>query len=105
MNPPFVQALVDNINHVGREWITWFQFATGGGKATQPAVGGSPFTFQNTTLYRQQATVTGGTVASIQYSRDNSNYFTLTSNHIVLYPGDYLKITYSVLPTLTIFPV
>jgi hypothetical protein len=40
----------------------------------------------------------------LQYSRNNVTFFTYTGP-IILGPGDYLKITYTVLPTLTVFPI
>lgn len=105
MNPPFNDDITDDKKRVTRGWVSWFQFQTGGGKVTQPAVGGSPFTYRNTTQIRQEALVTGGTVSSVQFSRDNINFYTCPGNQTVMLPGDYLKITWSGLPTLTIIPI
>ena len=112
MNPPFNEDLVRQDKmpdgkmylKVSRGWISWFTGVTGNGASFSPTVGGSPFTYQNTTNTKLQAFVIGGTVSSLQYSRNNVTFFTYTGP-IVLGPGDYLKITYTVLPTLTVFPI
>jgi hypothetical protein len=104
-NPPFNENIIDDSKRVARGWITWFTSVSGGGAVSTPTVGASPFTYKNGTIIRQQVLVTGGTVSSVQLSRDNSTFVTLPANQAVLFPGDYLKITYTVLPTLTVFPI
>jgi len=103
--PPFHTQIVSDTKKVSKEWTSWFQGVAGGGKITQPTVGASPFVYQNTTNIRQQVIVTGGTVSATAVSRDGTNYYTLAVNQAVLFSGDYLKITYTVLPTLTVIPV
>ena len=109
MNPPFVEDLVSKQGKVSIPWISWFQFSTGGGKISQPTVGGSPFTFKNSTIVRVQAIITVNAVTAVQISRDGTNFFTVSTTlgiPITLYPGDLLKITYAgAAPTLTIIPV
>jgi hypothetical protein len=105
MNPPFNDDLIDQAKRVSRGWVAWFTSVTGGGKTSTPTVGASPFTYKNVTQVKQQVFVTGGTVSAVAISRDNVTFLTLPANQAILFPGDYLKITYTVLPTLTIYPV
>lgn len=66
--------------------------------------GASPYTLQNTTSCDQLVMVAGGTVSSVVYSRDGSTFNNTGSvaGQFVVFPGDYLKITYSVAPTITV---
>lgn len=70
-------------------------------------VGASPFIYQNTTEYPLTAVVSGGTVSDLAFSRDGVNFYTFadaTPGSIALNPGDMLRATYTVAPTLTIIP-
>lgn len=68
-------------------------------------VGASPFVYHNTNPYSVDVLTSGGTVSSIQFSRDGSNYYTYPSGEIVnLSPGDYVKVTYTALPTMVSIP-
>ncbi len=71
-----------------------------------PAVGASPFTYQNTADYDVDVIVVGGTVSSVTFSRDGTTYYALgiLQVPILLSPGDRLQITYTVAPTLTLIP-
>lgn len=73
--------------------------------ASNVTVGASPFTFQNTVPGNM--TVTGGTVSVIEISRDGTNYFSsgLLGGQFFLCPGDFVRVTYVVAPTLTWFPI
>ncbi|OUM01671.1 hypothetical protein [Variovorax sp. JS1663] len=74
---------------------------------TTPAVGASPFVFENAGDFDVDAVVSGGTVSAVSISRDGIAYFPLasaTGTTVRLNPGDFLRITYSVLPTLTLIP-
>jgi len=107
--PPFHTQIVSDTKKVSKEWTSWFQGVSGGGKVFQPSVGGSPYVYQNTTQVRQQAIVSVNTITGLALSRDGTNYYamsTVLGNAVVLFPGDYLKITYGgSAPTLTIFPI
>lgn len=50
--------------------------------------------------------VQGGTVSKIEFSRDGINFFdtALTAGPVPLSGGDYLRVTYSGLPTMTFVP-
>lgn len=74
---------------------------------TTPAVGASPFVFENAGDFDIDAVVSGGTVSAVAISRDGVTYFPLASATgitVRLNPGDFLRITYSVVPTLTLIP-
>jgi hypothetical protein len=67
---------------------------------------GSPFTYQNLDGYRETVTVQGGTVSKVELSRDNSTFVDVgtTAGAFPLEPADYIKITYSVAPTMKKIP-
>ena len=69
----------------------------------------SPYTYKNTDSRPQLVTVGGGTVSAIARSRDNSVFDTIgavTGGDFILAPGDYLKVTYTVAPTIfSIYPM
>ena len=69
-------------------------------------VGASPFTYQNTNTYPADVIVSGGTVSAIAFSRDNATFYTtgLTSGMFALSPYDFLRVTYTVAPTMTLVP-
>ena len=69
-------------------------------------VGASPFTYQNTTGRPADVIVTGGTVSAIAFSRDNTTFYGVgaTSGVFWLSPYDYLRVTYTVAPTITLVP-
>lgn len=71
------------------------------------AVGASPYTYTNSGDFDVTALVTGGTVSAVAFTRDGTNFFTVstaTNASVVLNPGDGVRITYTVLPTLTLIP-
>ena len=66
----------------------------------------SPQTRQNTLSFPISIMITWGTVSKIEISRNWSNYFQVwaaTNAQVLLQPLDYLKVTYSSNPTMTIF--
>ena len=67
-----------------------------------PAVGASPFAYQNTTNRPQLVVMKGGTVSLVEYSNDNTTYDDTgqSKGQFVVLPGNWLRITYSVAPTL-----
>jgi len=63
----------------------------------------SPFIYQNTDPTAQNVTVVGGTVSQIAVSRDGATYDNInmsTGVQVHLAKGDYVKVTYSVAPTM-----
>jgi len=70
---------------------------------TPPA---STVAYQNTSGYPMDVVVAGGTVTAIAFSRDNVTYYStgLITGVVSLSPNDYLKITYTVAPTVTGVP-
>jgi hypothetical protein len=69
-------------------------------------VGASPFTFQNTTGRPVDLIVTGGVVSAIDFSRDNITFYSVgqTAGVFWLSPYDYLQVTYTAAPTITLVP-
>lgn len=68
-------------------------------------VGASPFAYQ--AVIRGQAHIGGGTVSLIEFSRDGTTWFNtgVTSGFVQMDARDQLRITYTVTPTLTYFPM
>lgn len=87
--------------------VTRLRFCHGYNPAARATitVTASPFTYQNTDTAPESVMVLGGTVSAIAVSRDNTTYdsTTLTQGQFVLQKGDYIKVTYSGLPTMTKF--
>ncbi len=71
-----------------------------------PTVWASPYTYQNTTWKQVFVSISGGTVSSVQVSRDNSAFYQTsgaTNTYVVLWINDYVKITYTGAPAVTVF--
>ena len=78
-----------------------------GNEAVPPSnitVTASPFAYQNTGLYDADVIINGGTVTQIQFSRDNSTFYTIgtTQGMVRLSPNDRVVVTYSSAPTMTL---
>jgi hypothetical protein len=67
-------------------------------------VGASPFTYE--CQYNGALIVSGGTVSAIAYSRDNVTYYATgaTAGMFPMSANDYIKITYTVAPTVIFAP-
>lgn len=67
--------------------------------------GGSPYTYQNTTAGGQMLLITGGVVTTISYSRDGTNFtlIGLLAGQVTVLKGDYVRIVYVTVPTITVF--
>ena len=77
--------------------------------AAQPSgitVGSSPYTYVNADLTPVSVLISGGTVTTIAFSRDNTNYLTigLLGGMYLLNPGDRIRITYVLAPIMTKIP-
>ena len=66
-------------------------------------LGASPFTYR--ALLKCQVFVTGGTVSAVEFSRDGTTFYATSSNPLQLDFNDYVRVTYTVSPTLTAFPM
>ena len=73
--------------------------------ASSITVGPSPFTFSNP--FPGNVSVSAGTVSLIELSRDGTNFFSIgvLGGLTFLCPGDVLRVTYAIAPTMTFFPV
>lgn len=116
-NPPRVGQKIADVSNEGGGLVAkmsfWMQqclFFLGRNPTTtvaNQAVGASPYTYQNTGDFDITALVTGGTVSAVAFSRDGVSFFTVstaTNASVTLNPGDYIRLTYTVLPTLTLIP-
>lgn len=69
------------------------------------AAGASPFTYE--AVIRGQILISGGTVSAIAFSRDGTTFYTTgqTSGFVQMDKGDFVRITYTVAPTIVYFPM
>ena len=68
---------------------------------------GSPFTWQNTNPYPVAVIISAGTVTTVEFSRDGVTFFAvgLLAGQYHLSPGDRIRVTYAVAPTMTMVPI
>lgn len=68
--------------------------------------GASPYTYQNTSGRPGDMIVSGGTVSAIAFSRDNATFYSAgtVSGVFPLSAYDFLRVTYTVSPTMTFIP-
>ncbi len=68
--------------------------------------GASPYVYRNLDSYTQTVVVSGGTVSVIALSQDGTTYYTTgqTAGAYLLEAGQYLRVTYTVAPTMTKVP-
>lgn len=107
MTPPQT-PLIERQGLIGKDWyillVSIYNAVTQGlNQAGESlAVDASPLTYQ--AVIKGQAFVMGGAVSAIEYSRDGTNYFPAVSP-VQMAQKDYLRVTYSVAPTITFFPM
>jgi hypothetical protein len=77
------------------------------GQVVDITVTGSPFTFANPENVRVQVAVSAGTVTTIAHSCDGITFNTvgLLGGTYLLNPGQSLKVTYAIAPTMKYWPV
>lgn len=66
----------------------------------------SPYTYTNANAYVEDILVAVGTVTAIDFSRDGTTWYAtgVIAGIARLSPGDRLKVTYTVAPTITRVP-
>lgn len=77
------------------------------GPVTAISPGGSPFTWQNPESVPVLVVISVGTVTLLEYSIDNSTWLTLglIAGAFKLNPGQWIKVTYVVAPTMNYVPI
>jgi hypothetical protein len=68
--------------------------------------GASPYTYQNTSGRPGDMIVSGGAVSAIDFSRNNATFYSagIVSGVFSLSAYDFLRVTYTVAPTMTFIP-
>ena len=68
--------------------------------------GASPYTYQNTSGRPGNMIVSGGAVSALAFSRDNATFYGvgIVSGVFPLSAYDFLRVTYTVAPTMTFIP-
>lgn len=96
---------------VGSETASaWYRFWQGLFQGLAPAAvvpttpGASPYTY--TAQVKGFMLITGGTVSLIEFSRDGTTFYSYgtTAGQFTLNLADRLRITYTVVPTMTFVP-
>ena len=100
------QPLVDKDGRATQSFWSFLAQQFGPQSAQLIALGASPFTWQAPN-YRGVLFVSGGTVSAVTYSQDNTSYLA-TGQVAGCFPmagNDFVKITYTVAPTLNYVPI
>ena len=73
---------------------------------TNVTPGASPYTYQNTSGRPGDMIVSGGAVSAVAFSRDNATFYSvgIVSGIFPLSAYDFLRVTYTVAPTMTFIP-
>lgn len=77
---------------------------TYGGVRALVSPSGSPFTYQNTSHQRQEVVISGGTVLTIEFSRDGTTFDPIGAQ-FVLNPYDRVRVTYLLPPNIAVYPL
>lgn len=101
--------LQSQVDSTEPRWRRWFQDVWASINAialplpTLSAVGASPFTYQFQQAGSGTLLITGGTVSLVEWSRDNTTWHSVAVASPAIIPlsqGDYVRITYTVAPTV-----
>ncbi len=78
-----------------------------GAAVVTPAVGASPWKYQNATGHNASVIIIGGTVTNVEISRDDATYYSAgaAATAVTIGAEDYIRITYAVAPTVALFPL
>jgi|ERR1041385_7965592 hypothetical protein len=89
----FLQQIVALLNFQGRLALP-----------TGATVGASPYTITNATANDQSVIVKGGTVSKVEFTRDGTTFIDVgtVAGMFALSPLDSLRVTYTVVPTITV---
>lgn len=105
--PPYMETMYQGTEMITR-WKGWFlaldEVINGTQVASIVLTGASPIVSQNDTPCDQIYFTAGGAGVIIEYSRDGSAWSPtgLTSGQVVVFPGDFIRVTYITLPTITL---
>lgn len=105
--PPYDLPMYEDMGMLTRwkgYWVA-LDLVVNGTQAEATAItGASPIVVQNTMSCDQLYFVSGGTGVTIEYSRDGATYFPtgVTAGQVTLFPGDFIRITYTTLPATTV---
>jgi hypothetical protein len=104
---PNFPAPLEVSGKTSKDWyFFWAGLYNGLPPAAEVAVtpGASPYTYS--AAVRGSVIVSGGTVSAIAFSRDGVTFYNVgqTSGMFLLNAADQLRITYTVLPTVTFVP-
>lgn len=105
--PPYGVPMYEDMEMITRwkgYWVA-LDLAVNGTQVDALAVTGtSPIVVQNTMSCDQIYFTAGGAGVIIEYSRDGSTYFPtgVTSGQVTVFPGDFIRFTYTILPTITV---
>ena len=109
---PFTHDTENKFSGWSTAAINWFQQVTKQLNRQAPralfpvTVTASPFTYRSNTSGDLRLAIAGGTMSNIQMSRDGTNYYSMGSSpgQYTLSQNDFIRITYTVAPTIQAFP-
>jgi hypothetical protein len=104
---PNFQVPLEQKGVTAKDWfLFWANLFSGlpPGNETALTIGASPYTY--VAAVKGSLIVSGGTVSAIAFSRDGSTFYATgqTAGMFPLNARDSLRVTYTVLPTVTFVP-
>lgn len=86
-------------------WMTQLQALHAPNRETVViTVGASPFVYQNTKSYPVNIVVGDGTTTNIDFSRDGVTFYFVNLRMMILGPGDFIRVGYTVVPNMLEVP-
>ena len=115
---PIYTPWADSQGHITELWRSWTKqvvaainrsspVTQGGARAIVTLTpGASPWTYQSPFGGDVRLLVAGGTVSALDFSRDNVTFYPMgvVAGQITLSQNDFLRVTYTVAPTVTAVP-
>ena len=115
---PILSKVLDMHGKISDDWRGYLQQVSDALNRTAPAnsgsarqvavltLGASPYTYRSNYSGDVRIIVAGGTGVTLQFSRDGTTFYNLgvVAGQITLSQGDYLKITYTVAPSVEAVP-
>ena len=89
-------------NHLSTTELSALVDGPGQAPAT-PALGISPASYQNISIFTQIVILAGGTGVACDYSPDNLAFYPVAGNWFIIARGHYLRVTYATVPAVTVF--
>lgn len=108
-DPP-VQEPIDFNKAMG--WIDWFMQVTRAlnrqinRAVSTPVVGASPWVYQSSYSGDSRMAISGGIISALEVSKNGVTYYPInpSTGLLQMSQGEFVRVTYSVVPTINIIP-